>query len=427
MATVAKRLLILTAVLIAVLVFLRENPLAGKARPAGDPSPEGKGMASGGNGEGGSPALPTKLSTRPQGQPAATHSPARLKEFYLPAVDVTGLSLGSALQKLRAAYDDACRESGEVPVRLTFEVPPGHDRPLAVTLGPRTLDAAIRLLAMVSGLKVERTEARYVFTALEETGEKKVREFRVPPDFGVVKGGEDPFAEGAAPRKRLSPAEWFASQGIELDPSTRISFRAATSALSVETNSAADELAVSSMLRMMADEAPLQHKLETRVLELKAGSQWVPPDVSQLDEAGMQNLFHLLTEQEGAQLMTVPAITGRSGQQAKAEFVREWITPVEGTEDRFETLQIGKVLQITPVPLGFGHRIDLKFTDTTGDVDAESGEAHVDIHTNIENTSFTSDSQARLHVQTRPDGTRTLVLVTPTLIDATGRPVHGGE
>jgi hypothetical protein len=42
-------------------------------------------------------------------------------------------------------------------------------------------------------------------------------------------------------------------------------------------------------------------------------------------------------------------------------------------------------------------------------------------------SSFAGDGSARMHIQTHPDGTRSVVLVTPTLIDATSQPIHGKE
>jgi hypothetical protein len=164
------------------------------------------------------------------------------------------------------------------------------------------------------------------------------------------------------------------------------------------------------------------------VLELAAGSEWTPPETSQLEEASLQALFHDLAE-KGAQLTTLPAITARVGEQAKIEMVRDLIVPVGGGdgEQGFETHVIGKVLDLTPVPLGFGHRVDLNFTDTTGGLDEDTLAAKIDRRTDLGDTAFSADGQARVHVQTRPDGTRTVLLVTPTLIDATGRPLRGQE
>jgi hypothetical protein len=85
------------------------------------------------------------------------------------------------------------------------------------------------------------------------------------------------------------------------------------------------------------------------------------------------------------------------------------------------------VLDVTPVVLGFGQRVDVGFKATEADIDPETSEVNIVERASIEDTSFTRDASTRLHVETRPDGSRILLLVTPTLIDATGRPVRTAE
>ena len=77
--------------------------------------------------------------------------------------------------------------------------------------------------------------------------------------------------------------------------------------------------------------------------------------------------------------------------------------------------------------LGFGHEVALNYTDTTGDVDASTGKANINKRTDMTDSGFASDGGTRLVVLTRADGSRTLLLVTSTLIDATGRPVSDRE
>ncbi len=371
--------------------------------------------------------LPAKVSLRYPSNPQATHRPESLGQFYLPPVHIDGLPLAAALRKLQTAYEEACRESGETPLRLTFTVPPGHDRPLTVKIGTRTFDAGIRLLAAVSGLNVVRRGSEFVFEAPVENGDPRTRSFPVPPDFfNAPKSAEDPFNEAATPSK-VSPADYFAGQGITLDPATRLKFSPGAGTVVIDTTRAADEVAVRGLIDLASSETPLQHKVEARVIELAAGTEWMPTDLAQLDEGQMRDLIHNLAEREAAQVATMPAITTRSGESASIQIGRELIAPVPGRTDEFETHWLGKNIDLRPVPLGFGHRVDLKFTETTVNPDFGQGAAPLDQRTDITNTSFSSDGKAGLHVQIRPDGTRTVLLVTPTLIDATGRPVRAAE
>ncbi len=422
-----KRGVILAAALLSIVALWRANQ---------DPKGHERAKASGHGMAGGVPnvnhtddaRLPTKSGARPDDHhPAATHSPERLREFYLPEADIDGLKLEAALQKLVAAYEEVCRETGESPLRLTFTVPPGHDRPLTVKLGAKTLDASIRMLAAVSGLKVVRKGSEYLFEAPAETGAQRTMSLRVPPDFyNAPEPPGDPFKEPAPPSK-ISPADYFAGKGITLDPETRLRYSSATGSVVLTTTRAADEVAVSGLIDFAFSETPGQHKLETQIIKLPAGIEWTPPDTSQFDDAGLQEMMRTFAQRNGVELITIPTTTVRSNEERGGliEIGRELITPLEA--GGFETRWVGINMQLKAGPVGFGQDVALRFTDTAEDVDPASGNPIVTTQTDISAKSFTGDGVSQLHLQTSPDGTRTLLLVKPTLIDATGRPVRGGE
>ena len=77
-------------------------------------------------------------------------------------------------------------------------------------------------------------------------------------------------------------------------------------------------------------------------------------------------------------------------------------------------------------PLGLGHKVDVNYTDTTGSVDPATGEASITERAAIHSNGFSGDSATRVQVQTRPDGSRAVLLVTPMLTDPTGRPARAG-
>ena len=338
----------------------------------------------------------------------------------MPPVSIGGLRLEAALQKLQAAYEETCRETGESPIQLTFSVPPGLDRLLTVKIGSATLDNSIRLLASLSSLKVKREGPAYVFEVPEETGKLVKRTLGVPPDILSR-------LRSAASSPSGGPADLagaIAALGIELDPSTRLKFSPGSSTLQIETTRADDEVAVSAMIERLAGELPIQHMLQTRVLELAADMEWTPPENAQLDEAGVQLLMRELAQTKGVDLMTLPSITARDGEAAKVEIVRDLISPVPGSDGEFRIDSVGVVLDVKPVVLGFGQKLDVGFKVTDGDIDPETDSAVVVTRASITDTSFTRDASTRLHVETRPDGSRVLLLVTPTLIDAVGHPVR---
>ncbi|HEY1123418.1 MAG TPA: hypothetical protein VGE67_17515 [Haloferula sp.] len=397
--------------------------------------------------------LPTKVSDRPAtAGPHATHRPDQLKQFYLPDVNIEGLLLRDALAKVQAVYEDVCRESGEVPLSLTFLVPPEATRPLTVKTGIRNLDGAIHLLAAMSGLKVSRTGSEYAFTAPKETGEVVKKDFRLPPDFfsDPSKKEADPFAEApvipdgmsltdhfmALTNKdddliwtdpdepvQLSPAEYFASKGITLDPDTKLT-RSPDGSLKLETTSAADRTTIEGLIEVNTSELPLQHKLETKLVYLSPDMNWTPPDSLQLNQGEMQLMIRQLMQSKGADVMTTPTITARVGENAKVEIVREFLVPSQTEPGGFESQPTGAITEFRPSPYGFGHHVDLNYTERIPEGESGTATARVNERTAISDSSFSGDGNASMHVQTHPDGSRSVVFVTPTLIDATGRPIN---
>ena len=419
------RLILLVVILLGV-VALWKGPQAwagrdgtpASGRNAGNPPASGAAAD-----DGGVSPLPGKASFRFATDPAATHPPERLNQFYLPQVSIDGLPLEAALKKLQAAYEDACRETGETPLALTFFVPPGQDRLLTVKIGGGTFDNSIRLLASLSSLKVKREGSAYLFEAPAETGKLVKKSLPVPPDI-LSRLKSAASSQSAA---NVDFAGALAALGIELDPSTRLRFSPGSSTVQIETTRAADEVAVSTMVERLLGERPIQHKVDTKILELGKDVEWTPPENAQLDEAGMQLLMRELAQMKGVDLMTAPSTVARDGQAAKVEIVREYIFPVPGSENEFNSEDVGVVLDVMPVVLGFGQKLDVGFNVTEVEMDPRSNEFKIVNRASITDHSFSRDSATRLHVETRPDGSRVLLLVTSTLVDATGRPVRPAE
>lgn len=429
-ATVKKRHLILLAVILLCTIVLWKGPEAWGGREAASASGLNAGdhlVATAPTDEGAARQLSGKSSVRFATDPAATHPPGRLVQFYLPPVNINGLPLEAALKKLQAAYEDACRETGETPLALTFSVPPGHDRLLTVKIGTRTLDGAIRLLAAMSGMHLERKGSQYVFELPVETGKPRTRSFRVPPDFFNAPGSaDDPFVQ-VTNLSKTSPADYFSNKGITLDPDTRLKFSPGAGTLVMDTTRAADEVAVAQMVSLASSETIPQLKVTTKILELGKDVDWTPPENAQLDEASMQLLMRELAQTRGVDLMTAPSTVAGNGQTAKMEIVREVVSPVPGSDGEFTVEPVGVVLDFKPAVLGFGQKIDMGFNVTDVEEDPKSSELKVVERASITDSSFTRDAFTRIHVETRPDGSRILLLVTPTLIDATGRPVRSAE
>lgn len=366
----------------------------------------------------------TKSSNREIAGPRATHAPERLKEFMLPEVAIDGLTLGEALRKLMGVYEDACKKTGETPLRLTFDLPPGNAKKLHLKLSPRNFSTSVQLLATFSGMSVNRSKLNYRFAPFADERKQVSRALQVPPDFQSAMEVMDPFAE-SGPR-RVSISELIKASGISLDPSTRLSLTN-SGTLDINTTSGADVAMISALVGTFVSDRPLQQKFTQKVIEIPSGMDWTPPDVSQMTEGQVQLLLREMSQKAGVNLMTLPSVTARNGQSAIMEISRELITPVGESGQEFETHNLGLVMRVRGDALGLGHELAMNYIDTTGDIDAATGKANINKRIDMTDSGFTSDGGTRLVVQTRPDGSRSLLLVTSTIIDATGRPVHDRE
>ncbi len=88
---------------------------------------------------------------------------------------------------------------------------------------------------------------------------------------------------------------------------------------------------------------------------------------------------------------------------------------------------VGLAVGLNTIPLGLGHHVDVNLTNTTGGAEPATGEAAITERTAIQGNGFSGDAATRVQVQTRPDGSRAVLFVTPTLIAATGRPARAGQ
>lgn len=379
-----------------------------------------------------------KAAERPPVGPRGSHSPQQLREFFLPEVSIDGLGLEAALAKLRAAYEDVCRATGETPLHLSFIIPAGADARLRLKIGSRPLDSSIRLLAAASRLTVRRSGAEYRFAVPGELGRKPLSDtLAVPPGFG------ESLAALAATETSSSGGLLgaLAAMGVELDPSTRLSMRPgglvidSTSdadpftartrrdfcGLVIDSTSAADRGALAALIEAM-DSVPLvQHALTAKVIDIPAGVQWSPPQAAELGPAELQSLLGELAQTEGVELMAMPSITARSGQAATIEISHEIIAPDADAPDEFSAHPVGIVVGVQLAALGLGHQVDLNYTETTGGIDPATGWADITERTAIASKGFVGDAATQVQVQTHPDGSRTLLLVTPVLTDRSGK------
>jgi hypothetical protein len=380
--------------------------------------------------EDGSGPVRTKVVNRESDSIRFTHSPERLREFMLPALDIEEMSLEAALGKLKMAYDDACRKSGETPLPLTFAIATGEDRKLTVHLPVGSFKSSVQLLATLSGMKVSRKGTAYQFSPIENEQKTVHRNLEVPPNFqtalneiaGRDDKSSDPFAE-PKPEDRVSIQENLEGLGL-ISPSTRVTL-AANGELSMVSQNSVDAEVLSDLARNLADQVPIQVKNETKIVEIPSGSDWTPPENPNLTSAGMDAVMRGLAQTTGAELATFPSITARYGQDANIEIVRELIYPTDDSNTEFESRNIGKVLKIHTNPVAFGNEVGYHFTDTAVEsMGTAVLEPIIRTRTEMLESNYMDDAGTRMVVQTREDGSRTVLFIKTLKIDATGRPIE---
>ena len=356
----------------------------------------------------------------------------------LPEVAIDGLTLNDALQKLMGVYEQTCARTGEIPLRLTFELPPGTTKKLNLKLSPRNFNSSVQLLATYCGMKVSRSKTTYHFEPIPDERKQVSLAMKVPTDFVsrlIEQAGIPPlscFEQFKNPSfVEASPIPLplgviFKMSGLDLDPSTRVSLGHSGS-LELETISGTDAAVISALTETLAGDKPIQHKFTSQLVEIPPGSNWTPPDVSQMTDSQLQLLMREMPATAGTELTTLPSVTAKSGQEVSLVMTRELIVPTDESGTTFETHDIGKVVKITGSSLGFGHETSIHYTDLAVAPDEAAKTIAPITHTDLTDSGYTTDGGSRIAVQTRPDGSKTLLIVTSRLIDATGRPVHGDE
>ncbi|MGJ8643867.1 MAG: hypothetical protein ACSHX9_10695 [Luteolibacter sp.] len=372
----------------------------------------------------------TKVGDRPPPSPAATHSPARLKDFILPTLVIDGLGIEEAMRKLKASYEDTCLKTGEVPINLRFDIPRGSSAKINNRLDGKNLNSAVKLLATLSGMTVSRKGTEYKFALFPDELASTTRMFNVPPDFahtldtlGNTRGEEDPFADNTAIVQQPISA-LLSKFGLELDSSTLIR-PTSTGQLVVMSNSASDLAAISQLVDTLSEQKPMQLKFNSKVVELAPGVDFELPDTSQMTSDELQIIMRELSQLKGTDLMTLPSMIARNGESGTIEIGREYILPDDNAEGEFETHFVGNVMHLEGNALGFGQETAINFTSTTANDTAK--DITIDTQIDVTDSGFTNDQGTRFVVQENPDGSKAIVLVTSTLIDATGLPINGGE
>lgn len=391
--------------MIAVLLLIREG--ASDPEASGGEEPEGVSIpssAAGADGFGAS-ASP-KAGLRSESKPRPTHDPEQLEEFVLPAVAIDKLRLSEALEVLNSTYREGCAVSGEVPLELRFETPPTAKETLSARLEAGDLDRLVRRLGALAGYRVVRQGNAFLFSRDELDGQAE-RRWRVPPDLVSRLRREAGLAEGTGLMDALTAAGWVR------DGSTEASLQPASSSLEIRTSDAGDLARLEGMVESL-EQAPLQVMVEAKVFQVPAGSEWEEPEEDVTRGEGEQ-VERELAAMAGVEMMKLPSFTARNGEMAQI-LVDSDLQPRDG-----EWSGPGRSLNVTPAAIGFGHALEFSY------VEIADLKGRLEERVSIQNSPFVGDGRSVWAGQTHSDGSRTVLMLFPQLIDATGRPVRRAQ
>jgi len=312
------------------------------------------------------------------------HRANQLDDFILEKpVSVQGLGTKAALENLDREYRSSCRKAGAVPLDLTYDVPAGYERPLKFEVNG-TFEHALREIAAVSGLEWKRSGNAYRFQAPEgvrEGGGLTQETLSVPPDFLSR-------VAGSGYEHTWSARGAFEKRGVSFDPSTRLKMTGTS--LHVESRSPADRVVVSGMVDAITGETPLQIRTDAQTFEVPAGQSWQAPANGMVTDSQLADLRRI----PGVRETAYPPLSSRHNERGQFEFQ-------------------GETLRLQPKLLGLGVQVDAALTPKTRG--ARPG--------TIAMEGQSPDGGTRVATITRADGSRAILALTTTIIDATGRSV----
>ena len=343
-----------------------------------------------------------------------THRPEQLIRFYLPELEIDGLGLRAALAKLNAAYVDACLKSGEKALEFSFDVR-GDDRArLNMKLSGKTFSSSVKILAAAAGMNVRRNNLTYIFEPVEKGGANErtiASQQSINSRLGKMAGMTD---------QELMNPQWsdlLGRLGIEVDPHLKVTTHGDGS-LTVSSPDGADVAKLVALFGQIDSDQEARVKATSKIVRVPSDSDWKFDGRESMSDLEVQLMFRALAQRKGTDLMTMPSVMAKAGQDAKMEIVRE--ISIESDDGEREVIRFGKVLDLNAQAVGFGQSINATFTDT----DLEEGGGKVRELAKLRTDGFSNDGATRISVQELPDGSKVILFVTGELIGLTGLPIR---
>ncbi|MFK7910442.1 MAG: hypothetical protein AB8F34_07540 [Akkermansiaceae bacterium] len=360
-------------------------------------------------------ALRTPLASTPA---PPTHSYTELHDFFLPPLKLDGFSLQQAIDTLLDQYYKTCQRTGERPHLLKVQITGTPAQPLRATLPNASFLTQLKMLSALAAMAVEHDAGVLRFDKLETSNNVVTKSIVVPPNIASRIAGlagsptketipNKPHLAGYVDTNKINYGNHF-RQLLDMNDNSEISiyYSSATSTLLVKS-SERDVKRIDALLDILIKNPPTQIKTKTTKIALPPGVKLDPSD---------PYLLRKLSRVNNVNIMTMPSVISRSGEEATVEIVREY--PQASGKSDWTGVKHSSNVSL----LGFGFQSST--TQRTGRETPNSTGAIKDInYSNVSRDNFVNRRATSL-IATDTEGDKvTYLLHSYTEQNAAGTPV----
>ena len=356
------------------------------------------------------------------------HTSEELKNFHIPELELSSVTLSEAVEALLQAYADICAHTNEQPLNLNITLPNDLDTRVDFHFLNRSFLSALLSISTAYESIFELSDSELSLTKISElpavpAGQLVARRWSLPPSFSSnlnhVLQTNDP--EASAPSGPSPPSRKTLLTRLGIAPENILSSQYPDSSFLVSEQSEAALARLDFLIENVFSGEPLQHRQESTLIsttrDLGLTSGYYLPD--QLDQQ-----LATINSNSNTSLEVAPTVLARPGETATIELTRELITPA--TDGGFDNNWTGLQIRSRVDGYGFGYRpvIDLESRlgpDTLPDAASLLGDAKFHLG------DIAPGPHALVQHQTTPDGQHQYVITRISQIDATGRPIAPRE
>ncbi|MFC0018770.1 hypothetical protein [Roseibacillus persicicus] len=334
-----------------------------------------------------------------------THEPEHLPKFHLPAFEAENVSLPELVQMILQSYIDVCTVTKQEPLRFSVSYPDNLGDRKDFSWKGGSLITALRMAGIIFDARLERAETQLHFESFDEksnstSSELLTQSFRVSPYIRDV-------IRGLLPKEMSNPDDsvptLLAKIGFNQHSDAEILFDPVTANLFVHDDATQLEKLSQIIEELASTSTTKQVHVTSKVVQT---NESITDLQSRVRNEGMELVMRNLAQQKGTDIMTMPSVLSRFGEEATIEIIQE------NGDDWTGIRQTGNV-----TGYGFGVSQQIHFENRPGE--NADGLSSQDWQTeDVGPQGFT-----KVHQETDANGLTSIHFSTYQVIDATGRPV----